>query len=254
MCRILLILILGLGQQGQKPLSKESEKDHKQPITQESAQDQSARPVTFQPNVQSDNSQNKSNSPNEESKNWLYRTYLISGPLAFVAAAAAAILVWRQTVTLRSIERAWVAFLLPEKPLVQELLNGQPHGFRVVGLIKNVGSTPAAVIKKFHFKSVVKREENLDLKPPYLEIDESQTEYQMIPESVEPAVVRIDEGEMANISAGNLKLHILGQVIYKDAFGKIHETRYCFRYYPEETADRQTGFYPDGPVIYLKVT
>jgi hypothetical protein len=149
-------------------------------------------------------------------------------------------------------ERAWITFLLPEQPIVQKTKGGQPDGYSVVGFIKNVGHTPAIVSRKFHFKNIVELNENLELIPPYLQIEEPQTAYQMIPDAVEPATVEISEFEMRNIE--KFKIHVLGQIVYKDVFGVSHETRYCFRFYPKPTADRQRGFYPEGPAAYLKVT
>ena len=149
-------------------------------------------------------------------------------------------------------ERAWVTFLIPEKPIVQKKRNGQPDGYSVIGFVKNVGNTPAIVTRKFHFTSVIDKGKSLDLIPPYLQIEESQTEYQMIPEAVEPAIGSLNEFEMLNIR--KLEIYVLGQIVYKDVFGEPHETRYCFRYYPEPTVGRQPGFYPEGPSPYLKVT
>ena len=76
----------------------------------------------------------------------------------------------------------------------------------------------------------------------------------MIPQAAEPAIVGISKSDLADVEAGNSQLRVLGQIVYEDVFGRLHETRYCFRYYPEDTRDRLKGFYPEGPDAYLKVT
>jgi hypothetical protein len=150
--------------------------------------------------------------------------------------------------------RAWVTFMVPDKPINQRLKNGQPDGAQVLGFIKNVGATPAMIIKKFHFLNIVKRGESLDSAPPYLQVNESQTKYQMIPQAAEPAIVGLSKSDLADVEAGNSQLRVLGQIVYEDVFGRFHETRYCFRYYPEDTVDRLRGLYPEGPDAYLKVS
>ena len=146
-------------------------------------------------------------------------------------------------------ERSWVTFMDPQ--MRQRLKGGQPNGYEIVGVVKNVGNTPATIIKKFHFASIEGRK-SLDSTPPYLAIEETQTEYLMVPGDTEPAIAEVSESEMLNIH--QLTIHVLGQIVYKDVFGKIHETRYCLRYYHFPVGDHLRGFYPEGPSVYLKVT
>jgi len=130
--------------------------------------------------------------------------------------------------------------------------DGRLNGYRVFGFIKNFGSTPATISRKFHFKSSEAKGKGLSSIPPYLEINESQTEYLLVPGAIEPAIVDIHLFEVLNIE--KLDIHVLGQIVYKDVFGRSHETRYCLRFTTHATVDKLPGFYPDGPPEYLKVT
>ena len=150
----------------------------------------------------------------------------------------------------RTRERAWVTFVNPK--LLEKTDRGRPDGYRVVGLIQNFGSTPATINRKFHFKSSEDKGKGLPAVPPYLKIDEPQTEYLMVPGAAEPAIVDIEQYEVLNFE--RLDIHLLGQIVYKDVFGRSHETRYCLRLSPGATAGKRPGFYPEGPPAYLKVT
>lgn|SRR5579862_750921 len=193
-------------------------------------------------------------SASKPTHDWIDRVNAFSTFIIAVFTVGMVIVIGIQIREYRTRERAWIAFLLPEHPIVQIHKSGQPNGFQIVGFIKNVGNTPAIIVRKFHYVSLTSKDEALEAVPPYLKVEERQTEYQMIPEASEPALGTISDTDWGHIQQGYKTLHVLGQLIYKDVFGRTHETRYCQRYYSKPTRDRVVGFYPEGPSPYLKVT
>ncbi|MGA8215600.1 MAG: hypothetical protein WB799_18525 [Candidatus Sulfotelmatobacter sp.] len=239
------------GQQPEESAKRTSthreEKDKSTPTPQIVVIQANQEPASHQ-----ENQQPKTENATKHPHDWIDRLNAFSTLVIALFTIGMVIVIGIQIREYRIRERAWVTFLLPEKAVVQKTKGGQPDGYRIVGCIKNIGNTPATIVRKFHFKSVLEPGEDFQATPPYLDTKESQTEYLMIPGAIEPAIVEIEEHEVLNLH--QLRIHVLGQVVYRDVFGKPHETRYCLRYYPQPTADRQPGFYPEGPSAYLKVT
>lgn len=76
---------------------------------------------------------------------WLYQLYLVSGPVVVIVTLATAFVVWRQVVSLRTIERAWIT-VNPQKgnPGLFTIPVGGDVPLNVFDVsIKNVGKTPA---------------------------------------------------------------------------------------------------------------
>ena len=195
----------------------------------------------------------KTENATKQSHDWVDKLNAFSTLIIAIFTMGMVVVIGIQIREYRIKERAWVIFAFADEPIVRDIdVRGRAKDFRVIGFLKNVGNTPATVTRKFHFTSAVEKGKSLDLIPPYVQIEEGQTEYQMVPEAVEPALGNITDFEMLNID--KYEIYILGQILYSDAFGRPHETRYCFRYYHEPTTGRQRGFYPEGPPAYLKVT
>ena len=144
-------------------------------------------------------------------------------------------------------------FLIPEDPIVREMNDKQPGDFLVVGFIQNIGSTPATVSKKFHFGSTTAKGEDLQLIPPYLQIQEVQSEYQMIPKATEPAIAKVTESEMHKIRQGSRTLHLLGKSSTKTLSASSTRPVIACATIPEPPRG-SNQIYPEGPPAYLKGT
>lgn len=181
----------------------------------------------------------------EDSRDWADKVNAVSTLVIALFTAGTVLLLVRQIRDTRTRERAWAAFFLPEVPVVvREGTGGKPSDCLIVGFIKNVGDTPATITRKFHFLNVIEIGETLPPSPEYLKEQESQTEYLMVPEASEAATVGISGYHILN--AAKFQIRILGQIVYRDAFGRPHETRYCLRYYHESTPGKLRGSIPTG--------
>jgi hypothetical protein len=254
----LLVFCLAAQQQSNRQSPNESKKQPEAEQKKEDKLQPSSPPAIAQAHSDSTSNKKQDQSNRQETSkephDWVDKINAMSTVVIAAFTVAMFFVVKTQMREYRTRERAWVTFLVPEKPIVQEMKGGQPAGFLVIGFIENVGSTPATVSKKFHFGSIEPKGKDLQSIPPYLQIKEEQGEYQMIPKATEPAIAKVSDAEMQGIRQGSLTLYILGQVVYTDAFRRPHETRYCLRYYPQPTTGRQSGFYPEGPSAYLKAT
>jgi hypothetical protein len=254
---LLMLWQIGASQQsveGQQPEQKTKQANTQPDEKHKPTPEHQTQTIVIQAKLESEsqrqNEKANTEAPTKTTHDWIDKLNAFSTLIIALFTIGMVVVIGIQIREYRIRERAWVTYLSPE--FIQKTKGGQPDGYRIVGFIKNVGNTPATVVKKFHFQSTVMKGASLNLTPPYLQIEESQTEYLMVPEATEPAIAEIPESEVLNIH--QLTMYVLGQVVYKDVFGRLHETRYCLRYYPTTTADRQSGFYPEGPPAYLRVT
>ncbi|HEV2468608.1 MAG TPA: hypothetical protein VGS78_05405 [Candidatus Sulfotelmatobacter sp.] len=190
----------------------------------------------------------RSNGPHD----WVDKVNALSTLVIAAFTAAMFFMVRAQVREYRTRERAWMVFSI-EQPPTQVSQGGQPTGFSIVGFLRNVGSTPATIVKQSHFGNIGNRGDFTAV-PPYMSDKPLDSAYSFVPNDVRPALFHVDDSQMRAAFAGRVHIYVFGQIVYRDVFGKGHETRYCFRYYPTATADHQTGFYPEGPAEYLKVT
>ena len=146
-------------------------------------------------------------------------------------------------------------FHIQEQPQ-QITSGGKPSGYNFVGFIRNVGSSPATIIKQAHFSNLLKvvEKEQFDQASPYVKDKPLDAAYQLVPNDVIPTLSQISNEQMLAARNGQINIYILDQILYRDIFGTSHETRYCVRYYPHATAMHGPGFYAEGPPEYLRVT
>ena len=270
---LLVVLIVSLSQQGQKPLTKESEKDGKQTVAQQQAQGQKLNPVAVQSNIQCECTKNKSDSSKDESKDRLYRTYLISGPIAAVLSVGTIILVWRQIITLRRVERAWVVLSVLKPPDHLSWLKIANFVSKIETTLQftNIGNTPAILENIFVSIQVLDEKQELCEIPEY---DKSKLpQHPDIPkygrilapkESMESECIFKGSGgaitfqdEIQSVIDNKRTAVLFGIVKYSDAFGGGHEFRFCYFWHARRsdgTGALPAGFRLGGPAEYNKAT
>lgn len=89
------------------PASPEGAASYQSDVGQQQKQGKSST-LSGEYSAQTYQSNAKPNSTSRDSPGWLYRTYLISGPIVAIVALGTGVVVWRQIVALQTIERAWV--------------------------------------------------------------------------------------------------------------------------------------------------
>jgi hypothetical protein len=157
-----------------------------------------------------------------------------------------------QIQTTRNSERAWmVAEMepLPDDP--------PERTWRMVCHIRTLGKTPARMRAKGQRKVIEDKSHILpEVPPPYDKIERWDDGAILAPDGGILTFFYLFADETTSVYVGDRVLWIHGFVEYEDTFGRPHETRYCFRYYPRLGGkDLATvGFYPDGPRSYNKAT
>jgi hypothetical protein len=181
-----------------------------------------------------------------------------TGVMAFFTIVLA-ILVGYQLVAYRRKERAWIMMDIHHIHGTQlpPMVFPAQNTFRFRMDMKNFGETPATILFAQHDGRVIRREEKLPRRPPYLEKELPEIKNEPIaPKGGTPIYSEFGRSEMDAINSGLATLYIFGRVIYRDIFDKRHETRYCFRYYPvlADRSDVHVGFFPEGPLDYERLT
>ena len=146
-----------------RPSAQESNTAKHPDTTQQKEQTQSWPTVPPKSYTQTEDSNAQQRKPNNEAPDWFYRTYLISGPIIGILTLATAIVVWKQVVTLRQIERAWVIASLEwassrGQRVFQEASTTPPSETTYIELkftLENSGKTPAWIIGSWMRHDVV---------------------------------------------------------------------------------------------------
>jgi hypothetical protein len=141
----LLVIFFSVPQQ---PTTNKSAKSDQSNISKQEGGEQPDKAVPAQPCPQSATTNQKKDESANDSKDWIYRTYLISGPIVGIIAFATAFLVWRQIHTLKAVERAWLVVTTEPPRTLSKGKGGwiyQGYGFE--WYVKNCGKTPAFIIQ-----------------------------------------------------------------------------------------------------------
>ncbi len=161
----------------------------------------------------------------------------------------------------KSAERPWVLATLDGRAFRPDTMNDAV--IRVVCNCENYGRTPPTINALVAKMIQLDRTQTLAPEPNYSATDvQAQTSELLLAPVVLPPGGRIQRpfylprlGRLA-VERGDAILYIYGQVLYRDAFGDEHETRFCYEFKPAlGGADPAiAGFYISGPAPYNKAT
>lgn len=123
--------------------------------------------------------------------------------------------------------------------------------------MKNMGETSAWVSAKGQSKRLLDKSVVLPTKPIYDEEENWSSKGLLLPPNgtIYP-IFYLVPGDARHVYNGDKTLWIYRYIKYRDIFRRRHETRYCFRYYPQIGGEDPAtcGFYPDGPPDYNEAT
>jgi hypothetical protein len=208
-------------------------------------------------------------------EDWWYRAYVILTGLLLVvgifgiqyarktlraieqqsrAAKVAAEAAKASSDTLKRGERPWILASIDDRAMRENQPDDQPITMIVCNMT-NLGRTVALV-------------EGVAVKMDRVEIDQLPAEPDYASPEVWPNAIPIPPnggiqrslylgfvGRSA-VERGANFLYIYGRVLYRDAYGDAHETRFCYRFWNKwRSVDPQTaGFHIGGPANYNKAT
>jgi hypothetical protein len=125
--------------------------------------------------------------------------------------------------------------------------------------IKNTGNTPARILDSFAAYRMVDSLKNIPKEPVYphaLNLDEML----LVKDAQEPFLVYLEpnrvvtKAQVADLKARRTFWYAYGMVIYRDTFGRKHETRFGYIYFVSGD-ERPIGFVREGlPRKYYKAT
>jgi len=193
------------------------------------------------------------------SHDWTDKVNILSTAVMALFTTALWVLAYYQLKAYRNKERAWMMIDIAHKGGIQL----PPIVYPSTGLtrfrldMRNLGETPATIIYAQHDGRLLRREEKLPKRPPYLDKPLPEPINEIIaPTGGTPVYSEFNQDAMRDIGAGLTILYLFGRVIYKDIFGKERETRYCLRYYPQVTnsTDPHVGLFSEGPSEYQRMT
>jgi hypothetical protein len=192
---------------------------------------------------------------NERAQTWNIRltaAIVVVAFLQFVGILIQACLIRRQASYMVSTERPWMVALM-EAPPKEYVVGGV---LRLACHIKNSGKTPAFLLAKGDDSSILQKGAALPETPPiYAKRAGWGGSGVMLPQGSEIAVWHdLSISDTREIYEGTKIAWFYGSIEYRDAFEKLHETRYCFRFTPPKEAGNLYGFEPDGPDAYNRVT
>jgi len=200
--------------------------------------------------------------PVSVSKDWSdWGVWGFSGFLAIVGGLQA----WFLYKTLRAIkrqvdimeqglDRPWIVARVESPPSENPLLVSVA---RVPVHFKNVGKAIAFLIEIRARIDVLEGNQSLLLPPPDYEAIEGRTWGDHGAIFVPTAETGWTSELPVNpnvLYSGNHTLWVHGRIKYKDAHGREHETRYCYRWAPIGTDYTLSRFYMDGPSEYNRAT
>jgi len=177
-------------------------------------------------------------------------TKLILELLTVLVAGAAAYFVYRQVVTLTNSERSWVLADVEDFTVKDMLLceaAGSDAGL-VFCRLKNYGIKPVWIIAVSCNLKIVASATELPEEPDYGDWKPFEGQLPLLPESAgryvrRPLVISI--AEFQSVLAKKRELYVYGFATYKDAFGLLRESRFCFNY-----VGNPPCFQPGGPKNY----
>jgi|GEM_PF-4878400 len=222
-----------------QPITKESTRPQESPVTQQRKQEQTTPSLPTQGNNQSLN--DKTNRTHPEPQDWLYRTYLISGPIVGIIALGTGILVWRQIIALRRIERAWLLVTDVEYTEYPEVVKRDER--RISGAyfaVKNYGKSPAWIASIGGSFVTINSLADLPPKPAYQTIkDVKDKGIVIVPMTVEEDDYQvfkfphesnsdINDAEFQRAIHQTILWCVYGFVTYRDIFNEERETRFCY--------------------------
>jgi hypothetical protein len=196
-------------------------------VTQNKTQTEATDSLAAQTDTQNKNTDSTTNKTKSDPPDWLYRIYLVSGPIVVIVSIGTGFVVWRQVVALRQIERAWLMVDVDWLPVVQkevcgEIVCGEPQeitaNFRLT--YRNCGQTPAWVIeKRVCYTTASPLPKRPDFRSP-----------QMIERVLEPMSMRSVKTSDHSLTcdlAGEDSV-VYGSVKYRDVFGSNRITTFGY--------------------------
>jgi len=258
----------------QNPTADKSAHSKQEDIGQENKTDEASDRDSLNCEIKTPRSDEAQNdSANQTEKGWLYRTYLISGPVIGIIALGTGIMVWRQIVALKRIERAWIVLRgrpqLPSIELMKRMVGGerpQPYLYFMCTFI-NMGKTPAMIVScEMKFSLIDK----LPKRPNYETANATNPQEiplhgKFIPPGGEwgpvhdvfrgPVEFVPTAEEFSEMRHGGVVCYAHCRVRYRDTFKSMHETRVCYVWHVPKTGNpSELGFVLGGPPEYNKNT
>jgi hypothetical protein len=228
------LCILSVPQEPATNKGKESLKTNK---TQQKEQTQNYPPVAVQCYPQTPQTQPKSDNSDAEPKSWLYRLYLLSGPIIGVVTVGTLVLVWKQIKALHNVERAWLLQSVEDVLPVQIDKKGPWTAKTAVFQVKNWGKTPARLKKVTLKVAVVEKITELGVLAKYKGSTVDDIEGRPIApgESMtlnleNVATKDVTEPEWDEVAKETKIAVFYVEVHYSDTFSRKHLTTFCYRY------------------------
>jgi len=168
---------------------------------------------------------------------------------------------------LKIAERAWMLAEIDDSALRQPRPTPAPTSItpaqeslitRIVCNIKNHGRTTALMDSIATRMEVIEYDAELPDEPNYVETDEQRwpNGVALPPSGFIQRMSYLTPINLQSVEQNANKVYIYGRILYRDTYGKAHETRFCYRFRARwREADPDTaGFDIDGPPAYNKAT
>lgn len=169
--------------------------------------------------------------------------------LSTVAMAAFTILIFvimrRQLRATQIVERAWIVPDIGDPEPTQS-----KDTVQVICKIWNKGHTPAWITAMGACGQLVKSDKDLPEEPPYTQAGPfSKKGSALSPNAHTETGIPITIEQLKKAREREITLYFLGYIEYRDAFGEMHTTRYCFQMKPSQDLTKQIPleFYVGGP-------
>ena len=183
--------------------------------------------------------------------------YVVLTGLALVVSVTTFGMVWRQTKSLRTIERAWVIGV----PELGKLEKPSESGDRITVPVafKNVGKTPAKIIEAGVSLKTTDTFKNISPQPTFTSSERITLGALLLtPEDffyLTTPEIMLTEIQYTAIRDDKLFLYCYGFARYEDAFGTKRESRFC-QYYLVSDEIKAEGFQRciDAPSRYHEAT
>jgi hypothetical protein len=155
----------------------------------------------------------------------------------------------KQLAMVQRIERPWLIATVGQlQEVAIEAI--RQHMMSAKCTIRNCGKTPAWITAWINVTKVIEIGEELPPEPDYGEEIERLDEYPLPPEGTIGSMLNWHPDQVRDAHRDKLALYAFGFVSYRDGFGRSHETRFCYRYYPPFRNNKMQGFHLGGPPEY----
>lgn len=186
---------------------------------------------------------------------WIEHINAGSTTIIAIFAIVTAWLAWIQIKTTKGVERPW-AVVWVDYSIFKTAIERKFLEIPVVVICKNFGRTPAWIeLTGIRTWTGLEKEFNPTWTAEWLQ-QSATVLAPNTPESFLQQVSTITYQDYMEVSAGNRTAFLYGVVIYKDASGSNHTTRFCYKYRFSGAIGGEAveGFYAYGPKSYNKHT